>query len=264
MRDLGSAEMWQESLERSRDRRRIGGDTWKSRPAAGRRGVRLSLGTLCLVGTLLMVAVGVSLAGAGARTVAYKHRSHSHMVIGNRKTLALAGTAAARGCQPTAADSGYVNPLRDAQTIGERIDQGVDYAGTGKLLAIGSGRITYVGIAGTGWPGAFIEYRLQSGPDAGCFVYYAEGVQPPGWLRVGQEIHRGQGIAYIIPGWSTGIELGWGAGRSTRTYADRRGRWTPADDAADVASRAGRSFSSLVADLGGPAGKVEQPTSGRR
>jgi hypothetical protein len=216
-----------------------------------------------MVGTLLLAAVGASLAGAGGRTVSYKHRS-PNMVIGSRSVLSPAGTSISRGCQPVAGDSGYVNPLRDAKATPERIDQGVDYAGTGKLVAIGSGRITYIGTAGTGWPGAFIEYRLQSGPDAGCFVYYAEGVQPPKWLRVGQAIHRGQGIAYIIPGWSSGLEIGWGAGRSTRTYADRFGRWTPSDDADDVASRAGRSFSALVADLGGPAGKVEQRTSVRR
>jgi hypothetical protein len=262
VRDLASADVWQESLERSRARRQGGADARRSgRAAAKRPHLRLSLGTLCLAGTLLMAALGVGLAEAGGRTVAYRHSSDGHIVVGSQQRPAPAGITAPRTCQPTAGNGGYVNPLREAKVTAERIDQGVDYAGTGKLLAIGGGRITYVATTATGWPGAFIEYRLQSGPDAGCFVYYAEGVQPPGWLHVGQEVHRGQGIAYIVPGWSTGIEIGWGAGRGTRTYAERIGRWTPVDDAENVATRAGRSFSALVADLGGPAGKDEgQPT----
>ena len=60
--------------------------------------------------------------------------------------------------------------------MSERIDQGVDYAGSGRLSAIGAGRITHLAASETGWPGAFIESRLSSGPDEGCYVYYAEGV----------------------------------------------------------------------------------------
>jgi hypothetical protein len=160
-------------------------------------------------------------------------------------------------CRPTAQAVGYVNPLKHAILIGERIDMGVDYAGRGHLAALGAGRITYVGTSGTGWPGAFIEYRLLSGPDAGCSVYYAEGVQPVAGLHRGEIVRAGQVLASIIPYWSTGIELGWGAGRSTKTYAQLSGRWTPADDAADVPSAAGRSFSTLIANLGGPPGKIE-------
>ncbi len=74
------------------------------------------------------------------------------------------------------APGGYVNPLAAAIVSPERIDQGVDYAGVGKLAAIGAARVTYLGTANTGWPGAFIEYRLLDGADAGCYVFYAEGV----------------------------------------------------------------------------------------
>ncbi len=209
---------------------------------------------------MLVVAVGAGLAGGARRTSATWRnaaRSRSRLVIGNRQAFAPGSTAKAHGCQPTAATSGYVNPLAQATLISERIDMGVDYAGTGRLLALGAGRITYVGTSGTGWPGAFVEYRLLNGPDAGCFVYYAEGVRPASWLHVGETVHAGQGIAYVIPGWDTGMEIGWGAGRSTRTYAQLSGTWTPSEDAEDVATRAGRSFSALIADLGGPPGKVE-------
>jgi hypothetical protein len=139
----------------------------------------------------------------------------------------------------------------------ERVDQGVDYAGTGSLAAIGPGKVTYVGTDGTGWPGAFLEYRLLSGPSAGCYVFYAEGIEPLPGVHKGQTVVGGQEIASIIEGWSTGIEIGWGAGVGTRTYTAQTSGWTHDDDARSVASPAGLTFSALIAALGGPAGKVE-------
>jgi hypothetical protein len=114
-----------------------------------------------------------------------------------------------------------------------------------------------VGTSETGWPGAFIEYRLLEGPYAGRYVYYAEGVNPAPRLHVGQTVAAGQAIASIIPDYGSGIELGWGAGASTNTYAAKAGQWSATDDENDVASPAGKSFSALVAALGGPPGKVE-------
>jgi hypothetical protein len=172
----------------------------------------------------------------------------------------LARALAARrapSCQAAVGSSFYVNPLAGAQVKAERVDQGVDYAGTGTLAAIGAARITYVSTHGTGWPGAFLEYRLLDGVDAGCYVFYAEGVSPVDGLHVGQTVAAGQPIASIIPGWSTGIELGWGAGVSTVTYAAARHQWSHHSDADSIASPAGKSFSDLIANLGGPAGKVE-------
>jgi murein DD-endopeptidase MepM/ murein hydrolase activator NlpD len=139
----------------------------------------------------------------------------------------------------------------------ERIDQGVDYAGSGMLVAIGDGKVTYVSRSGTGWPGSFIEYRLLDGPHTGCYVYYAEGVSPAAGLRVGHRVATGQPIARIIPGWSTGIELGWGAGVSTATYAAATHHWSATSDQNSVASAPGKSFSALISALGGPGGKVE-------
>ena len=153
--------------------------------------------------------------------------------------------------------SGYANPLAGASVTPERIDQGVDYAGKGTLSAIGAGRITYVATSNTGWPGAFIEYRLLDGADAGCYVFYAEGVVPVDGLHVGQTISVGQPIATIIPLYPTGIEIGWGAGISTKAYAKVAGQWHAADDQDSIASPAGKNFSALIAALGGPPGKVE-------
>jgi hypothetical protein len=163
----------------------------------------------------------------------------------------------ARACPQVVSSTGYVNPLAGATVKPERIDQGVDYAGSGVVSAMGSARVMYVGTSGTGWPGAFVGYRLLSGPDAGCGVFYAEGVIPKPGLRVGRTVTAGQPIATIIPDYPTGIEIGWAAGRSTKTYAAAAGQWSPADDRDNVASPAGKSFSALIAALGGPPGKVE-------
>jgi hypothetical protein len=162
-----------------------------------------------------------------------------------------------RGCRPTVGTAGYVNPLKHARVKGERIDQGVDYAGTGILAALGPGRVTEVSTGYTGWPGAFLEYRLLGGADAGCYVYYAEGVSPAHGLRVGQTLRAGQNVASIIPGWPTGIEIGWAAGRHALTFAEKARQWTARDDADNIPTAAGKVFSSLVGALGGPRGRDE-------
>ena len=67
----------------------------------------------------------------------------------------------------------------------------------------------------------------------------------------------GQRLANLIPDYSTGIEIGWGAGRNTRSYAASLGEWKISDDAEDVPSASGKSFSALIHSLGAPAGKLE-------
>jgi hypothetical protein len=150
-----------------------------------------------------------------------------------------------------------VNPLGGATVKPERIDQGVDYAGSGILVAIGAARVMYVATSNTGWPGTFLEYQLLDGADAGCFVFYAEGVTPVGGLHVGQIVSAGDTLATIIPKWPTGIEIGWGAGIATKAYAKVAGQWSTAEDQDNIATAAGKNFSALIAALGGPPGIVE-------
>jgi hypothetical protein len=64
-------------------------------------------------------------------------------------------------------------------------------------------------------------------------------------------------VAHIIAGWSTGIEIGWGAGRHALTFAQKAKQWTARDDADSIPSEAGKLFSSLVGALGGPRGRDE-------
>ena len=147
----------------------------------------------------------------------------------------------------------YANPLANANVTPERVDQGVDYSGSGTLGAIGNGTVTYVGTSGTGWPGAFIEFKLTDGANAGRYVYYAESITPASGLHVGQTVHAGQPIASI----HGGIEIGWASGVGTQPAAQADGQWAGGDDEGNKATADGKSFSALIAQLGGPPGKVE-------
>lgn len=296
VRDLGRVEPWQDSLECSlarrnesargsdkRDQRREerppAPTTSVRRPASDRSRtrrreasrsrilVRRAVGIFAL--TVLGVVLVSALAGRGtqgspiaaqARAVSAHFRYADSGGAGPLSRWPLprvTGTELTRACQPASTPSVYVNPLAGARVKPERIDQGVDYAGSGTLAAIGGATVTYVATTASGWPGSFIEYRLLNGPDAGCYVYYAEGVNPAAGLRVGETVAAGQPIASIIPGWPTGIELGWGAGVSTATYAAETHQWSATSDQNSVASAPGKSFSALIASLGGPPGKVE-------
>jgi hypothetical protein len=288
VRDLAHAEPWLESRERSIARRGKGtrSSAVMYKPAPGRRvrtddqlvqkssadwlgsgpgTARRSAIMLVSAGLTLLAAIAQTLLDGGrARASAALTRANvPHATDGSQPGHSVdarfgAGLVTERhGCQRVVSPSVYVNPLAAASVIPERVDQGVDYAGSGTLIAVGSGRVSYVGTSNTGWPGAFIEYRLVDGPNRGCYVYYAEGVTPAPGLRVGVVVSAGERIATIIPHYPTGIELGWSAGAGTKTYAAKMGEWTADDDADSVPSAAGRSFSALIASLGGPPGKVE-------
>jgi len=164
---------------------------------------------------------------------------------------ALANAQALPGSAPVSA-SGYVNPLANASVRAERIDQGVDYAGSGTLGAIGPGVVTQVVPSGSGWEGGgYVEYKLTAGPDAGRYVYYAEGVTPT--VSVGQTLSAGQPVATIIPGAPHGIEIGWGSGVGESSYAQQSG----GGYSEGALTAAGKAFSDLIASLGGPAGLTE-------
>jgi hypothetical protein len=204
--------------------------------------------------------------GEGVAKSAHPGRGSAH---GGAPATAMSRSNAARsmppitpgpggaGCALLSIPAGYANPLAHATVKPERIDQGVDYAGSGTLSAIGTGTITYLATSDAGWPGTFIEFQLTGGADAGCYVYYAEGVNPIPGLRVGQSISAGQPIATIIPDWPTGIEIGWGAGTGTKAFAGQKGEWDDTHDQYNIPTSEGKSFSALIAALGGPPGKLE-------
>jgi hypothetical protein len=102
----------------------------------------------------------------------------------------------------------YSYPFGPHATGPNRIDQGVDLGGSGPIFAIGRARILKTE---SPWPeygeGKGILYQLLEGPYKGRVVYVYEGVKAS--VRKGQVVKAGQQIGTIIPGTSTGIEIGW-------------------------------------------------------
>jgi murein DD-endopeptidase MepM/ murein hydrolase activator NlpD len=146
----------------------------------------------------------------------------------------------------------YVNPLSRISSLQpKRIDQGVDYSGSGPLIALGGGtiRMTYEG----GWPdGTFIALQLDSGPLAGQVVYYAENVTPT--VSVGQRVATGDVVGTLHDAYPN-LEIGWGGGGSAggvigNTLARTQGQ----TGGESVATQAGISFNQLLISLGAPGG----------
>ncbi len=164
-------------------------------------------------------------------------------------TLASAQTGAATAA---AGASGYVNPLANASVRAERIDQGVDYSGSGTIGALGPAVVTQAVPSGSGWEGGgYVEYKLTAGPYAGRYVYAAEGVTPT--VSVGQTLSAGQPVATIVPGSSTGVEMGFASGTGESSYASVYG----GGYSEGQLTAAGQAFSTLIASLGAPAGMAE-------
>jgi hypothetical protein len=117
------------------------------------------------------------------------------------------GMAVASRPAQAVAPSGYLNPLRAVTgLVPERIDEGVDFGGSGPVYALGSAVITNAG-QNAGWPGGgWITYRLTDGPDAGLMVYLAEDVTPT--VQAGQHVTALTVIANMFNG-GDGIETGW-------------------------------------------------------
>jgi murein DD-endopeptidase MepM/ murein hydrolase activator NlpD len=214
--------------------------------------------------TLVLLATtpantGVSHGSAAATLVSSRSSAQAAFMraSGAGAPRAAVPAAGGQGCPMSDRPSSYVNPLAHAAVTAKRIDQGVDYAGSGMLTAIGAARISFIATANTGWPGEFIDYQLLDGPDAGCYVFYAEGLTPAAGLHVGQIVRAGQPVAVLVPTASSGIEIGWASGRGAISYAAKAGQWSSAHESDDIPSAAGLYFSALIASLGGPPGKVE-------
>src|SRR5579871_2705009 len=110
----------------------------------------------------------------------------------------LGGVASASGGRPA---STYVNPLRAVRGLqASRIDMGVDYSGSGPILALGRAKVVLASdrLAGpeSCWgktcvppPGDMIVYRLLAGPFAGQYVYVVEHITIH--VRTGQTVAAG-------------------------------------------------------------------------
>ncbi len=131
----------------------------------------------------------------------------------------------------------YVSPFLNATT--GRIDQGVDFTGTGPIAAVGDAVILSTGAPG--WPeGGGVLYKLLNGPQAGQVIFVYEGVQAT--VRPGQRVSAGEEIATFVPGGS--IEMG---------FADANG--TPlshAEYTEGVETVWGHRMAEFLSTVGGP------------
>jgi murein DD-endopeptidase MepM/ murein hydrolase activator NlpD len=105
---------------------------------------------------------------------------------------------------PAAATS-YVNPFAlSTDLVTGRIDQGVDFTGTGAIVAIGNAKVLRVGAPG--WPEeGGVLYQLLDGPLKGETIFVYEGVDAT--VQAGQTVKAGEQIATFRPGGS--IETGF-------------------------------------------------------
>jgi hypothetical protein len=147
---------------------------------------------------------------------------------------------------------GYRNPLRAISgLIPERVDQGVDYAGSGPIYAVGDGVV--LNTTNAGWPGgAFISYQLLDGPAQGLIVYVAENVVPQ--VSIGAQVNCSTVVGTLVNAWPN-LEIGWAAPPGTGDAAARAaGQWSAANDANNIPTAFGENFSQLLDAFGAPPG----------
>lgn len=178
------------------------------------------------------------------------------------------GGSCSNGGSPSfTSTTGYENPLRDVSGLTPlRIDQGVDYEGTGPVYAMGDGTVISVNTTDSGWPGlgtsctdgtppcngAFIKYKLTDGPAAGDYVYFAEDCRPV--VTPGETLTVNTVICNMYEG-GTNIETGWttaAAGEATLAQAQYI-----AGGQGNYATSAGQNFSALLKSLQAPPGLIQ-------
>ena len=148
--------------------------------------------------------LGVSTAGGLPDLVGKRAAALAGMFTQPPKIVGMAVAGRPGQALPPA---GYLNPLRAVTgLVPERVDEGVDFAGSGPVYALGNAVVINAGW-NSGWPGGgWITYRLTDGPDAGLMVYLAEDVTPT--VRIGQRVTATTVIAQMWNG-GDGIETGW-------------------------------------------------------
>jgi murein DD-endopeptidase MepM/ murein hydrolase activator NlpD len=104
----------------------------------------------------------------------------------------------------------YVNPFGlSTNLVTGRIDQGVDFTGSGPIVAIGNAKVLQVGAPG--WPEeGGVLYQLLDGPLKGETIFVYEGVDAT--VQPGQTVKAGEQIATFRPGGSIEIGLADAAG----------------------------------------------------
>jgi hypothetical protein len=160
----------------------------------------------------------------------------------------------------------YINPLRAVMRLrARRIDMGVDYSGSGPIVAIGTAKVITAGYfpgPKRCWgrtcapaPGGWVAYRLRGGPFKGKYVYAVENITVR--VKAGQIVRRGQTIATLHQG-SPNLEIGWAAGHAAETLAVARHHQCACTDPGGWSSIEGRNFNMFLEWLGAPPGQLQQ------
>ncbi|MGH7195722.1 MAG: phage tail tip lysozyme [Candidatus Saccharimonadales bacterium] len=171
-------------------------------------------------------------------------------------------TAPSSGCSAGGsanAPGGCNNPFRDIKNLRpERIDQGVDYAGSGPVYAVCGGTITHLsGDGGWNFGGAdsYIVIKISGGALDGKLSYMAEGCPPT--VSIGQQVTSSTVICNLINPSSTGIETGWAASPTdSQPIAQLYG------GNGSTVTTAGISYNNFLKSLGTPSGLYQGSTIG--
>lgn len=141
--------------------------------------------------------------------------------------------------------SGYTNPFQHIHGLTPLgLDKGVDFGGSGDIVALGDGHV-YFTTQGATWPGGgFVGFTLANGAYAGKHVYHAENLTI--LVREGDHVRTGQPVAILHDSYPYS-ESGWAAGYGENTLAGQLNM--PRNGA-----RSGFSFNRLLVKLGCPSG----------
>ncbi len=150
----------------------------------------------------------------------------------------------------------YTNPLRAVRKLlPGRIDQGVDYAGSGPILALGSGKVLKASNHDPGWPGrGWLLYQLSQGRFAGRYVYVAENITVH--VKTGQTVTAGEKVATLHDAYPD-METGWASDIRDTTLANADGHLCPCGDAGGWSTIEGRNFNYLLRVVGAPSGYLQ-------
>ncbi len=190
--------------------------------------------------------------GPAADTYASRVHADAHRYHGSGTTM-VSGAAGGGSCSSSGVSAaGYVNPFAHAQVSPSRIDQGVDYGGSGLIAALGPGRVVMVSTADTGWGNGdgWVSYQLTGGAYAGSYLFVAEGITPT--VSAGQQVAPGRNIGNFN---GHSIEIGFALGQGDLALA--HSAYTEGVDTA-----AGRAMNQLLTSLGAPAGHRDVTSCG--
>jgi hypothetical protein len=155
----------------------------------------------------------------------------------------------------------FMNPLRYVRELDPwRIDEGVDYHGYGKVMAVGPGVVTDATthsrfFADDG--GNNVIYRLTAGNAKGEYIYVAEACKPS--VHIGERVTDKTAICTMFGGESfPGIETGEYSGPKDQDepMADTHGQYTQSGLPDGVRTSFGNNMNQRLMALGVPSGNT--------